>query len=543
MAAHGRIGSAERLHAQGGPGRARCPLDTRGGRAGALRAAPFPIVTNVTLGRLPDVRRRHGNNARAGAGRRWEPMESLYLWKDHPALSLIVLWGASVVFLWAARPSMLTLLRGLGQFVTEGCEGIARWGELSAERLRKQTRGALLAAGRLEAQGKLEREFHHIDATFCERIGQYATLHRRLDDILVKLDADYRACAETPPEVPGWTAAVEAISRIPTPGDSNVQKVLESIRESSQDAERKALKAYRDDTSRRHKTLGAMAPTWKDVKTLTTRVCDAVSTCLESMKRIDGYVEDYEKLHRDHEEASRTLTYSATRLFVVSALVLGVAMGGAFINFQLIALPMSELVPAGARLGGIAVSMVSALVIVLMETALGIFIMDMLGITDLFPKLQGVPASRRRLILGLALTGLFFLAAVESSLAVLREQIASADSALKLSLAGEEAMLVEEASNSSIPVIGQAVLGFVLPWVLAMAAIPLEMLLDSSRHVLSTLLVLALAGVANVGRIAAHSAGALEKMLVSAYDVYISIPLMIERSVKARGARGGEAKS
>jgi hypothetical protein len=463
-------------------------------------------------------------------------MESLYLWKDHPALSLLALWAGSVVFLWAARPSMLTLLHSVGQFVAEGCEGLARWGHTSADRLRKQSRGALLAAGQLEAQGKLEREFQHIDSTFCERIGQYATLHRRLDDILVKLDTDYRACAETPPEVPGWTAAVEAISRIPTPGDSNVQKVLESIRESSQDAERKALKAYRDDTARRHKTLGAMAPTWKDVKTLTTRVCDAVSTCLESMKRIDGYVEDYEKLHRDHEEAARTLTYSATRLFVVAALVLGVALGGAFINFQLIALPMSELVPAGARLGGMPVSMVSALVIVLMETALGIFIMDMLGITDLFPKLQGVAASRRRLILGLALTGLFFLAAVESSLAVLREQIAAADSALKLSLAGEEAMLIEEASSSSIPVVGQAVLGFVLPWVLAMSAIPLEMLLDSSRHVLSMLLVLGLAGIANLGRIAAHSAGALEKMLVAAFDVYISIPLMIERSVTARMA-------
>jgi hypothetical protein len=430
---------------------------------------------------------------------------------------------------------MRILLHSVAQFVAEGCEGLAHWAESSAERVRKQARGVLLAAGKLEAQTKLEREFHHIDSTFGERIGQYAVLHRRLDDVLTKLDTDYRSCAETPPEVPGWTTAVESISKIPTPGDPNVQKVLESIRQSSRDAERKALQMYRDDTNRRHRTLGLMAPVWKEVRTLMARISDSVTKALECTRRIDGYVEDYEKLHKDHESAARALTYSATKLFVVSGLVLGVALGGAYINFQLIALPMSELVPAGARLGGIPVASVSALVIVLMETALGIFIMDMLGITDLFPKLQGVPLARRRLILGLALTGLFFLAAVESSLAVLRERIAEADAALKLSLAGEEAArIVTRASDSSIPVVGQAVLGFVLPWVLAMAAIPLEMLIDSSRHVLSALLVLTLQGIGNLARIGCHCSGALEKMLISLCDVYISIPLMIERAIRGR---------
>ena len=66
---------------------------------------------------------------------------------------------------------------------------------------------------------------------------------------------------------------------------------------------------------------------------------------------------------------------------------------------------------------------------------------------------------------------------------MLRESIAEADSALKLSLSGEETRVVAETASSQIPVIGQAVLGFVLPWILAMVAIPLEMLLDSGRHV------------------------------------------------------------
>jgi hypothetical protein len=177
--------------------------------------------------------------------------------------------------------------------------------------------------------------------------------------------------------------------------------------------------------------------------------------------------------------------------------------------------------------------------------------MDMLGITDLLPKLQGMPAARRRLILGLALGGLFFLASVESSLAVLRERLAEADVALKLALAGEESQLVARASSSWIPVVGQAALGFVLPWILALVAIPLEMLLDSTRHVLSSLAVLALEALGHLLRVAGHTVLALTRMAESLYDVYIGIPLRIERAMRGDSGRGpggtrgpvGEARS
>ena len=193
---------------------------------------------------------------------------------------------------------------------------------------------------------------------------------------------------------------------------------------------------------------------------------------------------------------------------------------------------MAELVPAGARLGGVPVATVAALVIVLMEAAVGIFIMDMLGITELFPKLLSVPTGRRRLILGLSLAGLFFLASVESSLAILRELIVEADAALKMSLAGDQAAIVTTASSSKIPVIGQAVLGFILPWILAMVAIPLEMLLDSGRHVVASLAALLLAALGNALRVLGHALRSLLSMLPSVYDVYIAVPMRIERIVQ-----------
>ncbi len=468
-------------------------------------------------------------------------MQSLLIWPQNPILSVAVLWLVSVVLLWAARAPMLDLLRRLGAGLDEGLGAAARACAAAADGLRERSRAALLAAGSLELGHKLDREFHGIDRGFSEKLEQYANLHRRLDDLLQELDDDYRKCGDNPPQVPGWSTAAQAIAKIPSSTDPNVHKVLESIRKSSGEAEKKTLAAYREATADRHTLLGRMGAAWKDVRSLMARMQDAVTRALETTTRIDGYVEEYRAIRDDEERAARARAYSAGKLFVVSVVVLAIALGGAFVNFQLIALPMSELVPAGARIGSVPVSTISALVIVLMEAAVGIFVMDMLGITELFPKLAGIPSSRRRLILGLGLAALFFLASVESSLAVLREQIAEADAALELALAGETGRLVTEASSSRIPVVGQAVLGFVLPWVLAMVAVPLEMLLDSGRFVLAGLAVIALRALGQLsnacGRIAAHASG----LLASLYDVYISVPLRLESWIQGRRSSGEES--
>jgi hypothetical protein len=466
-------------------------------------------------------------------------METIYLWPDNPALSLLALWLVSVIFLWAAREPMLQLLRGVAAGCEEGFRAVAQWCKSAADEMRVRSRAALLAAGALEAQSKLERELHRIDDTFSEKLGQYAKLHRRLDDLLQRLGADYEKCGDSPPQVPGWSSAVEALASIPASGDRNVQKIFEGIRKSSTDAEKKALRAYREDTAQRHRILGAMAPCWREVRALMCRLKDSAEKALESTTSINRYVDHYERIRTDQESAARALSYSAAKLFVISVVVLLVALGGAFINFQLIALPMSELVPAGARIGGLPVSTISALVIVLMEAAVGIFIMDMLGITDLFPKLATVPPSRRRLVLGVAVAALFFLASVESSLAILREKIVEADAALKLALAGEENRIVAEASSSMIPVVGQAVLGFTLPWILAMVAIPLEMLLDSGRHIAASLLALGINALGHGARALEHVFRYVTKTISPLYDAYISIPLRFERMLRDSREPGG----
>jgi hypothetical protein len=468
-------------------------------------------------------------------------MESMYLWPQNPALSLLLLWVLATLFLWAAREPMLQVLRGVFRSLESGLAGIAQWCRGAAERQERRSREALLAAGEIELRARMERELHRVDSTFSEKLGQYSNLQRRLDDLLLRLDGDYQRCGDSPPEVPGWTSAVEAVSSIPTASDPNVQKVLDGIHESLEEAGKRALAHYREESAKRHKLLGRMRPDWKELRGLLGRIKEIVERSLQATARVDRCVDEFQALTAARSAETQALAFSPVKTFLVSLVVLAVALGGAFINFQLIALPMSELVPAGARIGGVPVATVSALVIVLMETALGIFVMDMLEITDLFPKLATASLGRRRLILGLGLAGLFFLASVESSLAVLREQIVEADAALKLSLAGSTEARVQAPTHSSIPVIGQAVLGFVLPWILAMVAIPLESFLDSGRHVVSRLAVGGLLGIGHLAGALAHGARALTAAGPNLYDVVVAIPLRVERALRGEEAprRGG----
>jgi hypothetical protein len=465
-------------------------------------------------------------------------MHNLYLWPGSPALSLLVLFVISQVLCYAARVPVHRGLRKLGAAVGGGLRLVARWFRSASDELRRRNREVLLEAGRVEAEARLEREFTRLASTFASDLKEYPALHRRLDESVKKVEEDLKASALTPPDVPGWPEAVKAVANMPKAGDRTVQKVLDEIHRSAQASEKKALQEYREAMGKRHKLLAQTAPEWKGIRGMLEQVKRAVTGTLEASNRVDGYMERYEKIRSGEDAAERGLSASTLNLFIISLFVVAVAGFGGLVNFQLVARPMSELVAGGGYIFGLPISMIAALVIVLMEVAAGIFVMETLGITHLFPRLGGLPASRRRIIFAVALAGLALLAAIEASLAILREQLLEADKVLAMSLAGEAAKGKEAVSApllSRIPMIGQAVLGFILPWILAMIAVPLEMLVESGRHVIGRVLELLVRGAGVLLRVVGHLARHLAAVLTHVFDLYIVVPLQIERLVRGRG--------
>src|SRR5690606_31444344 len=113
----------------------------------------------------------------------------------------------------------------------------------------------------------------------------------------------------------------------------------------------------------------------------------------------------------------------------------------------------------------------------------------------------------RRRLLWVSGTLLIVLAAVEASLALMRDMLIADKQALIQSLAlGAEQVMIADKWVGNIPTIGQMVLGFILPFALAFVAIPLESLIHSARTVGGVIALALMRLLAFVLRLVGHIA-------------------------------------
>ena len=209
---------------------------------------------------------------------------------------------------------------------------------------------------------------------------------------------------------------------------------------------------------------------WRKLQKTITDVGKSITDLNKRAKQIDRYVDNYEQIRKETNKAVRKLSSSSMTQFFFSGIVLLIAFGGIIINFNLVALPMSEMVGAGSYIGPYKISDVAGLVIILVELSMGLFLMESLRITHLFPVIGGMDDKMRIRMVYITLTLLTVLAGVESALAFMQDRIAADTEALRQTLAGLSKM-TRPASN--IATIGQMVVGFVLPFALTFVAIPL----------------------------------------------------------------------
>lgn len=141
------------------------------------------------------------------------------------------------------------------------------------------------------------------------------------------------------------------------------------------------------------------------------------------------------------------------------------------------------------------------------------------------------------MILFASLFFLFLLAVVEASLGILREALAESDALQKQALAGV-APTGLSSSTSHFTVIGQAGLGFILPWILSMVAIPLEMLIETSQHVFYKLLILLVNMFGYLCNMIGYLIEYSIKILIHLYDAYIIVPAQIGNAIG-----GGKSKT
>ena len=459
--------------------------------------------------------------------------EAILIWPDRPALSFLVLFVIAMPFLYVARDPVHVMIHRLARAIVNPLRLISRWLSESAKKMRTRNREVLFAHGTKEVRLSIEREFERVTTLIQRDLESYPVLQRKLMDEIAKIEEDYKESGEVPPPPPEWVKAIEGFAKIKNNSDTVVERILADIRDSIDDIYKKVVAEYRGAYQERHHILKRFLPFWRSANQTLLRVERNITGLHDSAEKIDTNVTKLEGIFAVRNDSERALTSSASTQFFISGLVMLIAFGGAYVNFKLIALPMSAMVGGGDYItANLQAAEVAGLVIILFEALMGLFLMETLRFTSLFP-LGNLTEKMRRNLMWASLIILTVLAGVEVALAVMRDVIIAADVALKQSLSsgGEVASASQAGWVLRIPAFGQMILGFTLPFALAFVAIPLEYFVNAGRIVLGALFVQTLRGGAFVLRLTANLVREAGKLLIGFYDILIFLPLAIERWV------------
>jgi hypothetical protein len=168
--------------------------------------------------------------------------------------------------------------------------------------------------------------------------------------------------------------------------------------------------------------------------------------------------------------------------------------------------------------------------------SMGLFLMESLRITRLFPVIAALPDRTRIIMVGVSLGLLTILASVEAGLAYMREVLLQDELATASALRGAAALSL---TNDAlwITTAAQMGMGFILPFALTFVAIPLETFVQTLRHVLGLLALGVLKLLALGLRVTGNLLRQSGMLLLHLYDLLIFAPLWIEERLLVRRQR------
>ncbi|MGH8241652.1 MAG: hypothetical protein ACREXP_32165, partial [Steroidobacteraceae bacterium] len=306
-----------------------------------------------------------------------------------PAISALLWFVLAVAVFYLARHTAHQAIHTTAVALSRGLRIAAHSVGRGEAKLATRNREVLLAAGREAKERIVEREFVRVGESVRKDLANYPALHRALSESIRRIEENHQNAVDVPPEAPGWVRAVEAVAEIDARKGGT--EVLQDIHKSLVKAHKEAMEAYRTASAERHGLLRKMMPEWRTVLETLGHVSKSVESILTRAVTVDRHMQEYDDIVRGQDRAVSTLSSSSVVQFFVSALVLTVAIGGAAINFSLIARPMAEMVGGTSYIGTFRMANVAALVIIMVEISMGLFLMESLRITRLFPVIGALP--------------------------------------------------------------------------------------------------------------------------------------------------------
>ncbi|GAB6096962.1 hypothetical protein JCM14469_32160 [Desulfatiferula olefinivorans] len=454
-------------------------------------------------------------------------IQLLNIWTPYEALNVIIWLVLSIAILYLARKPAHAAVQASCRLVRHGLAHTAR-AILSAETaVQQRNREVLFTAGLDAAEKQIEKEFFRINTAVERDLGGFPSLRRRILEQIDRIDADYRQSSDIPPSPPEWVGALNALAGLPreTLENKAVSAIMKDIHQSTCAQHTQAMEEYRSAVAKHHDALHRLLPYWRSLTRTLDSVGKIVSGIRDRSTRIDRKMDEYEAIRNRTNRAERALSASSMTRFFISGLGLFIAVWGIVVNVHLVAPSMAELMDPNGLIGPLKSSDAVTLIIILLEVSIGVYLMESMGITDLFPVIGQMDDATKRRMTWVMLSFLVILAGISSSLAVLGAPPVLSREDMIQALSGQALPVPED---TLIPTLGRMALTFILPFILALTAIPLSAFVLASRTVLGIVVAFAMRLAAFFLTLSGTLIMGIGDLMVRLYDLLIFPPLWVE---------------
>ncbi len=443
------------------------------------------------------------------------------------AIAAAVVLG--LVVLYTARPSVHRLLRTLGRFLNGNLRLLAAWVEAGRRSVCERNEAMRVGVSLTGIETQLQREFGALDQTMARELEAFPEKRRELNELIASMEEEYRDSVAVPPMPTEWGEATTAIAGLRERHEGTTATLLGGIGNALRRAQARAFRAHRSESRWRHRRLQRMLPHWKKVQRLLASLDGHVSGLETRSQHIEQLLERYAELTSQRTSESHRLRPPYLIRFLVATGVLVILGMVAVVNTGLLSYPMREFVGAYSFLGPWHTADVAAVVMGGLALLAGLVVADGVGLTRLMPPLATLDRRLRYVITTVAAVLLLVVAGLGAGLGYLHQAVLLEVSTLSTELAG----MAAASEPHGVAVVSHALLGFILPLLLAFTALPLQTLLQNLQVVLGDLVELVLVLLASLLRLLARLLRALAEVLVRLYDLVIFIPLRLEARIVA----------
>ena len=435
------------------------------------------------------------------------------IFSEYPVVSLVAAGLLSWLLMYVLRQPAHQVILRMARLLHCQLRLLSRACMHSAQRIRRRNHEIIKSLAEALLERQLERRFMRIEKLVERDLANYQHLAADINRQLTSIGEDYEISAKVPDVSPEWVSAVEAIAGLQ--GDERnsdvVTKILDDMHSTVKEHQREALREHRWTVAARHKVLSGLQPQWRKLSKMLQQIDNNIDVLRHRLRQVDQHMGQFEMITAG---SGQGIMSSMLMRFVSSLCFVMVGVGAAWINWQLLLQPLTELLPVHA--GELPLAFVVTGLHIAITLVAATMVSESLRITHLFPLVSAMTRRGRQIMVFIGSALLFALTMMEA--------LALLGSPVEIAATGV----------TGVSQILLVVLGIVIPLMLSLVVIPLEYMLHTVRPVFGSALQVLLHVSTLLLRLAGSLVLQLAQLSLLVYDAIIFIPLRLEKQWQVR---------